>query len=66
MDELINGLKEEGIAVPPEVADAALLTSYAWEARYPGLTEAATAAEYQEALQQAEIVLHWAKEQIGG
>jgi HEPN domain-containing protein len=66
LDELITGLKNEGIAVPSEVVDAALLTSYAWEARYPGLSEPATIEEYREALRQAEIVLQWARGIIRG
>jgi len=66
LDELITGLKDEGITVPPEVVDAALLTSYAWEARYPGLSEPATIEEYREALHQAEFVIRWAKEIIRG
>jgi len=60
LDELITGLKDEGISVPPEVVDATLLTSYAWEARYPGLSEPITIEEYSEALRQAEFVVNWA------
>ena len=60
LDELIIGLQDEGIDMPPEVADAVLLTSYAWEARYPGLSEPVTIEEYREALRQAEFVLGWA------
>jgi HEPN domain-containing protein len=59
LDELIIGLQDEGISVPREVADAALLTSYAWEARYPGLSEPVTIEEYREALRQAEFVVSW-------
>ena len=61
LDELITGLRNEGITVPMEVADAALLTAYAWEARYPGLSEPVTEKEFQEALRQAELVIRWAK-----
>jgi HEPN domain-containing protein len=50
LDELITGLRNEGIIIPIEVTDAALLTSYAWEARYPGLTEPVTEEEFLEAL----------------
>ncbi|MDI7259966.1 MAG: HEPN domain-containing protein [Thermodesulfobacteriota bacterium] len=60
LDELITGLKNEGISVPGEVMEAALLTSYAWEARYPGLSEPVTVEEYREALRQAELVVSWA------
>ena len=61
LDELITGLRNEGITVPIEVADAAILTSYAWEARYPGLNEPVTEKEFREALRQAELVIRWAK-----
>jgi HEPN domain-containing protein len=60
LDELITGLQNEGIIIPSEVMEAALLTSYAWEARYPGLSEPVTVEEYREALRQAELVLSWA------
>ncbi len=64
LDELIAGLEDEGISVPSEVADATVLTSYAWEARYPGLSEPITIEEYREALRQAEFVVNWAAEVI--
>jgi HEPN domain-containing protein len=60
LDELIVGLQNEGISVPGEVMEAALLTSYAWEARYPGLSEAVTVEEYRDALRQAELFVSWA------
>jgi HEPN domain-containing protein len=60
LDELITGLQNEGIIIPSEVMEAALLTAYAWEARYPGLSEPVTVEEYREALRQAEVVLQWA------
>jgi len=52
--------------VPPEVEDAALLTPYASEARYPGLNEPVTDEEYREAVRQAEAVVNWARETIKG
>lgn len=64
LDALITGLRNEGITIPLEVADAALLTSYAWEARYPGLSEPVTKKEFREALRQAERVVRWATEII--
>ncbi len=66
LDELITGLRNEGTIIPVEVSDAALLTSYAWEARYPGLTEPVTEEEFQEALRQAERVVRWAIKVIRG
>jgi len=64
LDELITGLQGEDIIVPPEVVDAAPLTAYAWEARYPGLSEPVTIEEYREALRQAEFVVNWAMKVI--
>ena len=57
-------LESEGIIVPPEVVEAAPLTAYAWEARYPGLSEPVTIEEYREALRQAELVVSWAAKVI--
>jgi len=64
LDELITGLQNEGVIVPAEVVDAAVLTSYAWEARYPGLSEPIEVEEYREALRQAELVVSWAAKVI--
>lgn len=64
LDELITGLHNEGVSVPADVMDAAVLTSYAWEARYPGLSEPVALEEYREALRQAEIVVNWATKVI--
>lgn len=66
LDELITGLRNEGIIIPVEVADSSLLTSYAWEARYPGLSEPVTEKEFREALCQAELVVRWATQVIRG
>lgn len=64
LDELIRVLVDSGVEVPDRVRDAIILTSYAWEARYPGLAEPVTEAEYQEAIEMAERVVLWAKEMI--
>ena len=66
LEELVTGLKQQGLAIPPEVDDAVVLTSFAWEARYPGLSEPVTAEEYQEALGHAEAVVDWAERETGG
>lgn len=36
LDELVGGLKRQGLRIAAEVEDAIVLTSFAWEARYPG------------------------------
>jgi HEPN domain-containing protein len=62
--ELIAGLMEYGLEVPPEVEEAQMLTTYAWEARYPGLGEPVTEEEYQLAVGFAEAVVRWAEDLI--
>jgi HEPN domain-containing protein len=64
LDELITGLEREGITVPVEVKDALILTSYAWEVRYPGLSEPVT-EEYKEAVALAENIVKWVRNEIG-
>jgi hypothetical protein len=61
---LIHGLKHNGLTIPAEVGEAAVLSSFAWEASYPGLSEPVTPDDYQEALLQAETVLFWAEQII--
>ncbi len=57
-------LEEHGISIPPQVRDAARLTDYAVESRYPGLAEPVTEEEYRAATTQAENVVAWAIEQV--
>ena len=38
-----------------------MLSSFAWEARYPRLDEPVTVEEYQEAVRPAEAVVAWAE-----
>jgi len=42
LDELINGLMQKGLTIAAEVVSADVLTSFAWEARYPSLNEPVT------------------------
>ncbi len=53
-----------GLPIPSEVDEAIVLTSFAWEARYPGLGEPVTVEEYEEALQHAVTVVEWAERTI--
>jgi len=64
LEELIAGLKQMGLPIPAEVDEAIVLTSFAWESRYPGLGEPVTVEEYQEALQKAVTVVQWAERKI--
>lgn len=65
LEELATGLKGQGLKIPDEVEDALMLTSFAWETRYPGLAEPVTSEEYRVAVRQAETVVTWAEKEIG-
>jgi HEPN domain-containing protein len=64
LEELITGLRQNGLRVPEAVEDAVVLTSYAFEARYPGLAEPVSEEEYRQALELAQMVVRWAEEMI--
>ncbi len=64
LDELVSGLAQRGIQIPFDVDEAIVLTSFAWESRYPNMSEPVSKEEYQEALRQAEVVVAWAEKEI--
>lgn len=64
LEELTTGLKEQKLKITREVEEALVLTSFAWEARYPGLSEPVTIEEYREAIRHAEAVVAWAEQEI--
>jgi HEPN domain-containing protein len=59
--DLLTLVHESGIEVPEEIRQAAALTEYAVEARYPGLSEDVTQDDYAQAVELAERVLNWAE-----
>ena len=61
LDELISGLRANGIEPSQNVISAVELTAYAFEARYPGFSEPVTENEYRTAIRQAEAVVNWAE-----
>jgi HEPN domain-containing protein len=65
LEELVTDLKRKGLAVPVEVDEAIILTSFAWEARYPGLSEPVGEEEYRDAIYHAQAVVTWAESRIG-
>jgi hypothetical protein len=52
-------VEQAGRTVPEQVKEAARLSDYAVEARYPGLAEPVTREEYEEAVTIATEVIHW-------
>ena len=64
LEELVTGLNQQGFEIPAEIEAATLLTSFAWEARYPALSEPVTDKEYHDAVQKAETIVRWAESLI--
>lgn len=58
---LLSLVEEAGQAIPDQVQEAAGLSDYAVEARYPGLAEPVTLEEYEQALSLAQEVMWWAE-----
>jgi HEPN domain-containing protein len=61
LEELITGLRRNGLPIPVVIEEAVVLTSYAFEARYPGLGEPVTEEEYRQALEVATRVVRWSE-----
>jgi len=62
---LLALIEERGKVLPPQIKQAARLTRFAVETRYPSLDELVTQEEYERAVAIAETVFRWAEEQIG-
>ncbi len=60
LKELLVELRNRGVVVPDNLEEAAILTDYAHQLRYPGLEEPVVKPEYDEALALAERVVEWA------
>jgi len=66
LGKLLAGLIKRGVPVPEHVQEAAELTDFAWEARYPGLGEPLSEAGYRRAISIAEKVVDWAVSVVEG
>lgn len=62
--ELLLTLEKSGVAIPSTIRDAAELTEFAVEARYPGPFEPVTEDEWKRAVALAETVVSWVEKQI--
>ena len=62
LGRLLSILESVGESIPEEIYEAALLTKYAWEGRYPGVIEPVSGQDYAEAIRIAEAVVRWAEE----
>lgn len=64
LSDLLGRVQGAGIRVPEQLLEAATLTEYAVDARYPGLSEDVTPEEYEEAVLLAERVVSWAEQLV--
>jgi HEPN domain-containing protein len=62
--QLVTVLQQSGQEVPAPVAEAARLTRFAVETRYPSLVEAVTLEDYKRAIAIAEEVVRWVETKI--
>jgi HEPN domain-containing protein len=61
---LLDGLKGQGLTIPPDVEEADQLNDYAVQTRYPGFALPVTEPEYKDALRVAEAVVAWTEAMI--
>jgi HEPN domain-containing protein len=66
MAYLLSLVEQGGLALPPAVRRAAILSEYAVQARYPGIAEPVTLEEYEEAIEIARNVVTWAESTVEG
>lgn len=57
-------LRNRGVRVPASLREAAILTDYAVEVRYPGFVEPVTPAEHRRAVVLARRVVAWAQKRV--
>jgi HEPN domain-containing protein len=65
IDELLELLSGNGVAITEEVDGATILTRYAVQTRYPGLTPALAESDWVEAIGLAKGVVRWACLMLG-
>lgn len=65
LDELIGYFEKNGVAFPHDLKQAAVLTKYAIETRYPGHFDEITENDYRWALELAERLVAWAEGVLG-
>ncbi len=64
--DLLTLIQQGEIDVPEEIREAAVLSVYAVESRYPGVSEEVTTEDYAEAVALAERVMRWVESLVPG
>jgi HEPN domain-containing protein len=66
LDRLLGLLRRNGQKVPRYVLEAGKLSRYAFETRYPGMSDQVSRREYHRAARIATAVVRWAERQVVG
>lgn len=66
ISDLLTLLQQGGVPVPEEIRPTSMLSAYAVETRYPGLSEEVTAEDYGDALDLAERTIRWVRSILSG
>ncbi len=66
LGHLLDGLSEQGVEVPESIRAAEVLTVYATQMRYPGMSGLLTEERYRDVLITAEAVVAWSREHLRG
>ena len=66
LGHLLDGLEAKGMEVPQAIRAAEILTVYATQMRYPGMSGCVTEKDHHNVLTTAEAVVAWAREQLSG
>jgi HEPN domain-containing protein len=64
IEELLEIIEGSGIAIPPDIEEAGMLTPYAVETRYPGYWGVISKADLLEAIDLSKRVMDWVKAQL--
>ena len=63
---LLDGLLRQGVPIPESVQKADLLSIYATQMRYPGMSGLVGKPDYDKAVEIAAVVVEWAESQVTG
>lgn len=64
--DLLTLVQQSGVHVPEDIRHGGILSAYAVETRYPGVSEEVTAGDHAEALALAERTVRWAESLLFG
>lgn len=64
INRLLELLAQAGVEIPEQLFLAGSLSDYAVEVRYPGIAEPVTREDYDESVNQAQMIVAWVESKI--